>query len=691
MTELEIPKKSEAVMRQPPKKRTKEISEMMKNVDKDLPTTVAKLQDEDEPSDKKIKEKDKSDTSNLRLPKTPLLMESIAKISDKGLAIEGERMYRCEFCGNEYLCAKRALTHVVKNHGILLDEGADHVTVHKKNLSPKMCDVCGYKAKDCNIYYIHFHKYFRHGVALPHGWTPHKCDLCQKEFYTKFQLKEHKLAHFEDTPFICQHCGMGFRTRTGLNSHMFHKHSKEKKHACTECTKTFKTRTQMMVHSRTHSGSKPFACTICMYRSTTRGNMRLHLTNRHKLETDVIKGIMENLKATEQVISVDEDGNVIKMKESGFAVKLGASDGQALQIDPAGSAETQSMDTLAHVAAIKTDTVQNDDMLRDVAQPSMQDQAVMTDIEDTRPYDVHARNRLQDFTGEKRVGLSELPSTREEECINQNLAQPIQLVVTGNEIENQVEMRLLQPDPYPIIESYRSLSIGVSEQDQGLLSDNRLRTSSADVQESRMIVRNVLQRFDQRPASDTRPFSLLKEALAQSPVPSFDPRDGAAAAEIIDVSEAFFQENNMLLNQQTDQIGGASQADYASTSRSHDYETTKDDTAEPLQLVMNDPSLQNKQAARQFSQSYAGLPAFSKQYYVKTPNKAIFTRLPEIPTIIPEDIQQLEHLPLSDQPQISDKGQGYDLAPKSETEPNTQEQQLMYDDYYQQGYQHGYQ
>ena len=675
-------------MRPPPKKRTKEISEMMKNVDNDLLVTVDKLQEEDKTLGKKKKVKGKPDTSNLRLPKTQLLMQTVAQIYDRGSDIVGERMFRCDFCGNEYLCAKRILTHVVKTHDMLLEESAEHVTVLKKNLSPKMCDVCGYKAKDPNIYYIHFHKYFRHGVSLPHGWSPHKCDLCQKEFFTKFQLKEHKLAHFEETPFICQHCGTGFRTRTGLNSHMFHKHSKEKKHACSECTKTFKTKTQMLVHSRTHSGSKPFACTCCTYRSTTRGNMRLHLTNRHKLEVDVIKGIMENLKATEQEIPVDEDGNIIKMKESGFAVKLGASDGQALQIDPAGSAETQSMDTLAHVAASTGDDVPRAGTLSDnVAIPSMQDQSVMADIEEPKSYEIQSRNRLHDFTSEKQDGSSELHAIREDESTNQNISRPLQLVFTGNEVDNHVEMRVLNSEAYPI-DTYRPLALGVSDQDQSLLSDNRIRSGSGDVQESRMLVRNVLQRFDQRPASDGRPFSLLKEALAQSPIPSFDPRDGAAA-EIIEVSEAFFQESNMLLNQQTDQMGGTLQNDYTSNSRPQVYETVKEISAEPLQLVINNTNLQNKQA-RQFSQSYLGMPAFSQPYSVKAPNKVLLARLPEIPTIIPEDIQQLEHLPVSDQPQTSDNSQGYDLTSKSVTQQNTQEQHLMYDDYYQQSYQHGY-
>ena len=107
------------------------------------------------------------------------------------------------------------------------------------------------------------------------------------------------LSHEESTPFICEHCGQRFQMRTNLNSHVFHKHNDVKKHSCTECDKTFKTRTQLLVHKRSHSGEKPFACCECDYRSTTRGNMRLHLSNKHRLDVDFVQEYMLNLKKTD--------------------------------------------------------------------------------------------------------------------------------------------------------------------------------------------------------------------------------------------------------------------------------------------------------------------------------------------------------------------------------------------------------
>ncbi|KAK7099563.1 hypothetical protein V1264_003688 [Littorina saxatilis] len=156
--------------------------------------------------------------------------------------------------------------------------------------------MCGYRSRDNTTYYLHYHKYFKHGIPLPKGWTAYTCDLCGKELYTKFQLKDHKRTHAEKTPFVCELCGAGFQSRSNLHSHVLHRHKEEKKHSCNGCDRTFKTRTQLAVHERTHTGVRPFSCPQCTYRSTTRGNMRLHLVNRHKMPNTVARDIMRDMR-----------------------------------------------------------------------------------------------------------------------------------------------------------------------------------------------------------------------------------------------------------------------------------------------------------------------------------------------------------------------------------------------------------
>ncbi|XP_053384233.1 uncharacterized protein LOC128550100 [Mercenaria mercenaria] len=305
--------KDTVYMRPPPKKRTKEIREMMKNEED------GKLNGKDSEENSKTSEEGKLDLKEVgkenstkkvktkrKRPrvKNDIVMAKVYEIEKVAVSINSEKIYRCAFCSVEFKFAKRAVTHLIGTHDIDLDDTPDYVSVEKKTEDSKdlqECDICGFRPKESGTYYIHYHKYFRHQIPLPKGWQAYKCDLCHKEFFTKFQLREHKLIHFEDNPFVCEQCGSGFRSRTCLNSHVFHKHSSVRKHKCPECPKTFKTATQMKVHQRVHTGEKPFLCPTehCIYRSTTRGNMKLHLTSKHKLNPGTVKSLMEALEASE--------------------------------------------------------------------------------------------------------------------------------------------------------------------------------------------------------------------------------------------------------------------------------------------------------------------------------------------------------------------------------------------------------
>ncbi|KAL5006304.1 hypothetical protein ScPMuIL_015110 [Solemya velum] len=245
-------------------------------------------------------------------PKSDSIQHIVQELEKMAAEIQdGETQFKCKLCGNEFVFPKRSVTHLIKTHDVAECNVIENVTIRKRESSPKVCDICGYATKDPNFYYIHYHKYFRHGIPLPKGWKPFTCDLCGKECFTKFQLRDHKLIHQEDTPFICEVCGQGFKSRTCLNSHVFHRHSSERKHICPECQRSFKTKTQMLVHMRTHTGEKPFHCPECPYKSTTRGNMRLHLANRHKFNVDTIRNLMYQIKTLSKAFALKTEDTVL--------------------------------------------------------------------------------------------------------------------------------------------------------------------------------------------------------------------------------------------------------------------------------------------------------------------------------------------------------------------------------------------
>lgn len=299
--------------RQPPKKRArefaeKEVEEMASYIFKNDTTTFTNVKPLLNNKGKKKKKPAKSNAAGpSKLTPYSGISRYASELEQMAKSVpDNEKVFICSLCENEFVFPKRCITHVMKTHELSMVDSMTHIEIGKREAAPKSCDICGYVTKDANHYYMHYHKYFRHGVPLPKGWKPYKCDICGKECFTKFQLKDHKLIHVEQTPFVCETCGTGFKSRTCLNSHVYHKHSTVRKHPCPECSKTFKTRTQLLVHKRTHSGEKPFQCPECSYKSTTRGNMRIHLTNRHKLSPDEIKYMMESIKYNPSVLCIVE-------------------------------------------------------------------------------------------------------------------------------------------------------------------------------------------------------------------------------------------------------------------------------------------------------------------------------------------------------------------------------------------------
>lgn len=61
------------------------------------------------------------------------------------------------------------------------------------------------------------------------GHKPHACEICDKKFSLKANLKRHMLTHTGENPF-----------------------------ACTECTKKFKSRRALKLHLMIHRNEKPF-------------------------------------------------------------------------------------------------------------------------------------------------------------------------------------------------------------------------------------------------------------------------------------------------------------------------------------------------------------------------------------------------------------------------------------------------
>ncbi|CAK1543205.1 unnamed protein product [Leptosia nina] len=130
-----------------------------------------------------------------------------------------------------------------------------------KENTPKLCDLCGMTFKNQDSLAIHKRKV--------HFQSPVKCTECPRVLCSNYYFQRHmKRCHSSNKNFICSTCGATFAFVGELKRHIKNVHNKhlivKKEFRCNLCDKVFKCNKSVVVHTRSaHTGYRPAQCTVC--------------------------------------------------------------------------------------------------------------------------------------------------------------------------------------------------------------------------------------------------------------------------------------------------------------------------------------------------------------------------------------------------------------------------------------------
>uniref|UniRef100_A0A1A9X557 C2H2-type domain-containing protein n=1 Tax=Glossina brevipalpis TaxID=37001 RepID=A0A1A9X557_9MUSC len=168
----------------------------------------------------------------------------VQKRSSKEPKIE----HKCDECNEIFRSARDLRGHKWKHTGIF-------------------CDICGKPFTQTG-------NMMRHKIRHT-GIKAHKCQECERSFFTDKELKSHMISHTGVMPVICEICGRRCRDRGVLTAHM-RRHTGERPAKCEVCGKSFYSFHDLNVHAVTHTSERPFKCDICASTFQRKKALRVH-------------------------------------------------------------------------------------------------------------------------------------------------------------------------------------------------------------------------------------------------------------------------------------------------------------------------------------------------------------------------------------------------------------------------------
>jgi len=204
---------------------------------------------------------------------------------------DGKIPFKCRFCDKKFTTGWHCRKHEQRHTGDLPQckvcggrfvSLEKHMLVHSEVREKHVCSECGkdftreryllrhmqlhsgdcYTCQDCGRNFRTFRYLIKHSLAVHAKEKNHVCSNCGKTFATKTCLNAHMYVHSNERPFHCEICGQSFKQKLTLNAHLT-THLSEKRFTCDTCGKQFRRQGVLQRHELIHSGVQPYECSVC--------------------------------------------------------------------------------------------------------------------------------------------------------------------------------------------------------------------------------------------------------------------------------------------------------------------------------------------------------------------------------------------------------------------------------------------
>ena len=255
---------------------------------------------------------------------------------------DDDGLYRCDQCDKVYKSQRTLNDHLIRHTGqrfpctlcdsILVSKRGlnDHVRkLHSHGTKPQTknclvqrlkCNLCekSYKHRDdlkvhllwhsgqrpyeCNVCLKKFYsrKILRRHCSYVHDKVKRyqvqrfQCNICDKRFTNSTSVKRHMYVHSAEKPFKCSVCPKGYTNKALLNQHLV-SHSEQKGFPCHVCKRVFNWKYDLKKHSWQHTTERPYRCAVCKKGFVQRHFLKKHIEKQgHTQNTDSSLQKVEN-------------------------------------------------------------------------------------------------------------------------------------------------------------------------------------------------------------------------------------------------------------------------------------------------------------------------------------------------------------------------------------------------------------